>query len=317
MVAISTELQKARQNLLDLTLRNRLLNYRQTSARSIRVIGELPSEMYEALVLREKALEFRGTGAPKRGDGASEDHQPPAASAQHGDDEWRLRPADEIETRHTDRYLQTPYDDEALAKRLFRVYHEGRSAVEEQGYTVVHLAVGFLEWYESDDSDQARRAPLVLIPIELERVRAGDFSKVKWTGEDVFANMSLAAKLVEHGVALPPFETPEDKSGIDTWLQEVVHSIARKPRWRVLSEMALDFFSFTKFVMFKDLDPATWPSDKKAEDHPLVQSLFDPRDPDSSDGGFDERDIDHKLTARDLWHVRDADPSQIAVIEDV
>jgi len=298
VIPIARELEAARQRLLDLTLRNRLLNYRPSALRSIRVIGELPAEIYDALVLREKALEFRGTTK---------------GAATH-DDTWAAQTT--LESRHTDRFLQTPYDEESLVKKLFRVYHEGRSAVEEQGYTVAHLAIGFLEWFENDESDAPRRAPLILVPAELERVRAGDFSKVRWTGEDVFANISLAAKLVEHGVVMPTFEAPEEKSGIDAWLQRVVEAIARKPRWRVLSELTLDFFSFTKFVMFKDLDPATWPDQRKPHDHPLLQTLFHPSG-ESKGGGFDAGEIDAKLTARDLWHVMDADPSQIAVIEDV
>jgi very-short-patch-repair endonuclease len=297
--SIARELEAARKQLLDLTLRNRLLNYRPSGLRSIRVIGELPAEIYDALVLREKALEFRA--APK------------SAAAIEGDT-WT--PQATVESRHTDRFLQTPHDEETLTKKLFRVYHEGRSAVEEQGYTVAHLAIGFLEWFESEESEQPRRAPLILIPAELERVRAGDFSKVRWTGEDVFANISLAAKLVEHGVAMPPFEAPEEKSGIDAWLQRVVEAVAHKRRWRVLSELCLDFFSFTKFVMFKDLDPSTWPKDSQPRDHSLLQSLFHPTGS-ADDRGFDPDEIDAKLATRAMWHVMDADPSQIAAIEDV
>ncbi|HEX8618201.1 MAG TPA: DUF4011 domain-containing protein, partial [Thermoanaerobaculia bacterium] len=304
---IARELDGVRQKLLDLTLRNRLLNYRPSQLRSIRVTGEVPAEIYDALVLREKTLEFRGTGAKRN---ASSDD-----AVQRTYDTWSARSANQLETKHTDRFLQTPYDDESLAKKLFRVYHEGRSAVEEQGYTVAHLALGFLEWFESEDSDQPRRAPLLLVPAELERVRAGEFSKLKWTGEDVFANISLQAKLGDYGVALPPFEAPEEKRGVDAWLQQVSAAIAHKPRWRVLSELTLDFFSFTKFVMFKDLDPATWPADRKPHDHALLQTLFAPAG-EPKDAGFDEKRIDEVLTARDLWHVMDADPSQIAVIED-
>ncbi|HEX6095768.1 MAG TPA: DUF3320 domain-containing protein [Thermoanaerobaculia bacterium] len=294
MTSIESALASARQSLLDLTLRNRLLNYRPSAARSIRVVGELPAEIYDALVLREKALEFRAA----------------TKSFSATVETWSART--ELEARHTDRFLQTPHDDETLTKKLFRVYHEGRSAVEEQGYTVAHLAVGFLEWFESESSEQPRRAPLLLVPAELERVRAGDFSKVRWTGEDVFANISLAAKLVEHGVAMPPFEPPEEKDGIDAWLQRVVEAVARKPRWRVLSELVLDFFSFTKFVMFKDLDPATWPDGRKPHDHPLLRTLFHPSG-DVRDARLGVDDVDAKQT----WHVMDADPSQIAVVEEV
>ncbi|HEX7152539.1 MAG TPA: DUF3320 domain-containing protein [Thermoanaerobaculia bacterium] len=320
-MSIARELESARQSLLDLTLRNRLLNYRPSRLRSIRVTGELPAEVYDALVLREKALEFRGTGSRKRVYDAILDpdasDEAAGAPVRRDFETWYARDSSSLETKHTDRYLQTPYDDESLAKKLFRVYHEGRSAVEEQGYTVAHLAAGFLEWFESDDSAQPRRAPLLLIPAELERVRAGDFSKLTWTGEDVFANISLIAKLADYGVVLPPFDAPEEKSGIDAWLQKVAAAIARKPRWRVLSELALDFFSFTKFVMFKDLDPATWPDHAKLHEHPLLHTLFRPVGDGNRDPGFDEKRIDERLTARDLWHVMDADPSQMAVIEDV
>jgi hypothetical protein len=314
VTTMAAELDGARRKLLDLTLRNRLLHYRPSALRSIRVTGELPSEIYDAIVLREKTLEFRGTGARKKS--AAIDPDATGNGPVHRQFEtWTMRDAASLDAKHTDRFLQTPYDDESLAKKLFRVYHEGRSAVEEQGYTVAHLALGFLEWFESEDSDEPRRAPLILVPAELERVRAGEFSKVKWTGEDVFANISLQAKLVEYGVTLPAFEAPEEKSGIDAWLQQVVDAIAKKPRWRVLSELTLDFFSFTKFVMFKDLDPATWPSDRKPEHHPLLQTLF-ARGETPNEPAFDESRIDGDHTARDFWHVMDADPSQIAVIEE-
>jgi hypothetical protein len=121
----------------------------------------------------------------------------------------------------------------------------------------------------------------------------------------------------EVGILIPPFEAPEEKGGIDVWLGFVADAISRKGRWRLLADMVVDFFSFTKFVMYKDLDPSGWPSDKKPHDHPLLRTLFDPAPGAADDPGFDEREIDILLTARDLIHVMDADPSQIAVTQDV
>lgn len=310
MTTIPQELDKARRNLLDLTMRNRLLNYRPNRTKSIRVMDEDPAEIYDALVLREKKLDFRGTGAKKK-DGV------PNAEWGLRSSPWTRLTAATAGAHHSDRYLQTPHDDLSLATKLFNVFHEGESVVQEQGYTVVHLAIGFLEYYESSDAQIARRAPLLLIPAELERIAAGDFSRLSWTGEDVFMNISLAAKLVEQGVNLPSFEAPEEKDGIDAWLASVSETIAKRARWSVLSDIALDFFSFTKFVMFKDLDPASWPEEKQPENHPLLRSLFAPESEPKADDGFDEVTVDEKLSARDLHHVMDADPSQIAVIEDV
>jgi hypothetical protein len=155
MEQVAQELSRARESLLDLTLRNRLLNYRPSLVRSIRVVGESPSQVYDALVLNEKALEFRGTGPRKKVEGeavplAVDDER----VIQRHTVPWCSMSAADLETQHIDRYLDAPYDDESLGKKLFHVYHEGRSVVEEQGYSVVHLALAFLEWYESDDSEQ-------------------------------------------------------------------------------------------------------------------------------------------------------------------
>src|SRR5436190_12695238 len=166
MTTIARELEKARQNLIDLTLRNRLLNYRTSAVRTIRVIDEVPAEIYEALVLREKTLEFRGVGSGSAlvRDEASDPSE--ISTASHSVptwQQWQPQSRETLKAAHIDRYLQTPYDNESLSKKLFRVYHEGRTVVDEQGYTVIHLAIAFLEWFEPQ-SNEPRRAPLLLIP---------------------------------------------------------------------------------------------------------------------------------------------------------
>ena len=55
---IETQLESARQNLLDLTMRNKLLNFRPSKLRTIRIIDEIPAEIYDILVIQEKSMEF-------------------------------------------------------------------------------------------------------------------------------------------------------------------------------------------------------------------------------------------------------------------
>ncbi len=140
---------------------------------------------------------------------------------------------------------------------------------------------------------------------------------LQWTGDDIFTSLTLQAKLAEQGVELPEFEMPDEKSGIDIYFQSVVNAISEKKDWNVLSEISLDFFNFKKFVMYKDLDPAAWPENLSPANHPLIEQIFNPTSDPRNQQSFSENDVDLRLSAKDTYHIMDADSSQIAVIEDV
>ncbi|MEE9116402.1 MAG: DUF3320 domain-containing protein [Thermoplasmata archaeon] len=327
MKGVERQLEAARQNLLDLTMRNRLLNYRPTKARTLRVVDEIPREVYDILVLEEKEMGFLPKPKTSVAQGTLQHDEEKTFEVLETDvsdltDEessklWELPPPDAtVADRHVDRFLQTPLEGQVLQKRLFYINQQARSVLEEQGYTVLYLALGFLEWTESRDSLQSRRAPLILVPVELERTRVGTSFRLRWTQEDILTNISLQAKLSEQGIMLPEFEMPEDKAGIVEYLQSVVVAVSSIPNWRVVSDIYLDFFSFSKFVMYKDLDPEVWPEGKSPADHPLIRAILDPSPDAGTDQGFLESEVDEKITAHNVYHVMDSDSSQIAVIED-
>ncbi len=60
--------------------------------------------------------------------------------------------------------LQTPLHEEPLQDHLLKLYYDARSFFEEQGVSSLYLALGFLEWYEADNSHQPRYAPFDLDP---------------------------------------------------------------------------------------------------------------------------------------------------------
>ena len=59
---VSTQLEKARKELLYLGLRNPLLNYRPLQARGVDVVDELPTELYRLLVMDGKRMVFEERG---------------------------------------------------------------------------------------------------------------------------------------------------------------------------------------------------------------------------------------------------------------
>ncbi|MFH1950950.1 MAG: DUF3320 domain-containing protein [Pseudomonadota bacterium] len=321
------ELEAARERLLDLTMRNRLLNYRPTKARTIRVVNEIPREIYDLLVLKERKMTFLPKPETEQTDDTVDNGE--RAQALGAGDEgstlteqeasiiWKIQPEKETEDHRYDRFLQTLLEKGILQKRLFYIYQQAKSILEELGHTVLFLALGFLEWKESEEAGQLRRAPLILVPIELERLRVGTSFKVKWTGEEILTNISLQAKLLEQGIRLSDFEMPEREEEIDRFFISVQEAVSPMSEWKVLTDITLDFFSFTKFVMYKDLDPKAWPEGHTPAEHHLIQAILDPGSVSQDYDSFFEGDIDEKLRSWDTYHVMDGDPSQIAVIEEV
>ena len=54
---IEVKIRALRKNLLDLTMRNKLLNFKP-QVRSIRVVDEIPTEIYQLMVLEDKKMQF-------------------------------------------------------------------------------------------------------------------------------------------------------------------------------------------------------------------------------------------------------------------
>lgn len=313
MVNIEKELELLRQNLLDLSLRNNLINYRVSKSQTLSIIDEHPREIYNIFVLQEKSMKFSSAKTHNHSTLKSD-----SEAVDNADIKWApIINEDEEPENFFDDYLNTPYEPEELEKRLFYIANKANSVFEEQGYPVLYLALGFLNWTESQDSNIIHKAPLILVPVELKRPGVGRKFTLQWTGDDIFTSITLQAKLAEQGVELPEFEMPDEKTGIDVYFKSVVDAISEKKDWNVLSGISLDFFNFKKFVMYKDLDPAAWTGDLSPANHPLMEQIFNPKSDPRNIQSFSENDVDLKLSARDTYHIMDADSSQIAVIENV
>jgi len=324
MVTVANQLEEARKKLLDLTLHNRLINYRPTKARTLSIIHEDPLEIYEKLVLNEKQLKFRAirtNNSPvSPTPPLSDDNQqtPDIELAEIESREWKpCTPDNDVQNQQSDNFLDTPFDADTLKEKLSYIAQESKTVLEEQGYTILFLALGFLEWYDSPSEKKPSRAPIILIPIELKRGEIRESFSLQWTNEDILTNLSLKEKLKELGVSLPDFEMPDGKKGIDDYLKKVKEAIQNQKKWNIFADIYLDFFSFSKFVMYKDLDSTTWSDGVKLAMHPLINAIFNP-DPNSPKmPGFDEEEVDNKIRADAVYHILDADSSQIAAIEDI
>ncbi len=292
--SIHSRLEVARKALLDLSARNTLLNYRSSKIRGAEISSESLTEIFRAVVHEKKWVAFLPT---------QNESQHKSNQGQQ-DDQAILK-------------LKTPYPPAKLYARLLATYYAYRTFIEEQGANILFLAFGMLNWLEADNSQECRQAPLILAPVELSRTNAQSKFQARYTDEDISENLSLRAKLSEFNVGLPPMPSLEELR-IDDYFDAITETVKAQSEWVVdRSAIVLGFFSFGKFLMYRDLDVSVWPSKSSPVDHPIMKALLQDgfhRNP-LPIGETDHLDKHLKFDALKL--VVDADSSQTLAIYNV
>jgi len=318
-------LEKTRKKLLDLTRRNTLLAFKE-SQRTIRIVDELPNITFDFLIEQNKELEL--SPEPEKIISSNESNQQVNIfSSENVEDKEENNfelpiHNQEIEDKHKDKYLQTPFTARPLERRAKRLKQLFRSCLEETGSNMLYLAIGFLEFSEHDDSEITWRAPLILIPIQIERKQIDRRSNsykyaILYTGEDITTNLSLAKKLSEDfDLVLPEFEentTPE------SYFEKVTNMISDKKEWRVAREMIIGMFSFSKLLMYLDLDFYRWPKSSSLSDNENLRIVLVGSENQNAGNAInfgDEYNIDNDSRAKEIPLIVDADSSQHSALVD-
>ncbi len=306
-------LERWKRKLLDLSLRNRLINFKPTS-KTLRLLGKQLATLEDALA---EGRSFGFEVNPRF------DQQRDATIA------GAPVPADLVQQRldaHVSAALERSKvvvledDKQKVESRLVELFRMARTAEEEGGISPLYLALGMLEWKESDSSSTVNRAPILLMPVVLERssVRAG-LSGLKLTSrdEDTRINPTLLEKLRrDFGVSL---ETPDsaasDGKGIDVAhvLTQFRQAAVSRAGWDVKDELWLGEFSFRKFVMWRDLQEC----EATFKTNPLLRQMLEqPHTPLPQAAAFpDPRDLDSALPPEEVYTPLIADSSQLAAIQ--
>ena len=241
---IREKLDISRKELLDLSNRNRLLNTPRYKDRSryVEIIDEVSEEIFRKLVLDRKSMFF----IPAE-----------TESAKYGMDqltliEVDLPQLDEDENeyknmlrKNKDKGLHTLVPLQKLQKKLLNIYYNARTYQEEQGVSILYLALGMLKWFESDSSDEEYHAPLLLIPVILERETTQSKFQISYDERDIATNLSLQARLKnDFGINFPEIDESDDLVPND-YYDKVEKCIGDQLKWEVKrNDIVLGFFFF-------------------------------------------------------------------------
>jgi hypothetical protein len=310
---LATRLEEARRGLLDLSTRNRLLALPKPGRSRGVVIFEAEDADFVLAELRQgRAFGFEPVG---------EDAPPEAASPRRRTARGKAAtgvavpdPAKAREAWQADHLLRARLSPAEYERRLRDLLADARTAREETGITTLSLALGTLAWRDPGTPGTERLAPLALLPVTLERRGVSQDFRLLAAGPEVQENLSLREKLAtDFGVPLPAFDA--ETYDPTRWAEAVAAVIGTREGWRVDPDgLALGLFSFAKFLMWRDLDPAANPG---LLAHPVVRSLVG--------GGMlaapppfpDDADVDAAIPVEKLDHIMEVDGSQALAAEAV
>jgi very-short-patch-repair endonuclease len=310
-------LQQTRQELLDLSARNRLLDTprQRTRSNTLEVTGERSEAVFRRLVEDSRGLGFCPRSDPEP-DGEEEWREDPFAGLTPppggSDGEPGLAHPEEL---RRELWLQTALGAERLQSRLLHLYYDARGHDEERGVGVLYLALGFLEWYENPAAQQPRRAPLILIPVRLERGSAAEPFRLWFADEEIATNLALAEKLRRDFALNLPEIDPAERLEPAAYFRLVAAAVRPQPRFRVRADhIVLGLFSFSRILMYRDLDPATWPAEMALDERPLLRALLSEGFRAAPWKAPDGQRLDDLLPPRAALHVLDADASQAVAL---
>ncbi|MFJ2318772.1 DUF3320 domain-containing protein [Pseudomonas sp. NPDC087817] len=296
------------RKLLDLSLRNNLLNFK-AGKRALKVEAPDPGALEDLLSSGQR---LRLLTRPDLMDGAD-----PREKAL-----YEQREREDVRRRHAEDALKRKEVFVALSStemdaRLTDLYRSARTALQEGGSNTLFLAIGFLSWTREDRGGQRYRAPLVLVPVSLERKNArSGFSIVLHDDEPRF-NPTLIEMLrqdFELGLGSLEEELPRDESGLDIaaiW-NRVGQAIKDIPGWELNEDVVLSMFSFAKYLMWKDLAENA----EHLRQSPVVQHLLDtPRDSFNSQTPFpDATSLDCDYGPAEVFCPLPSDSSQLCAV---
>ncbi|MHA7820041.1 MAG: DUF3320 domain-containing protein [Erythrobacter sp.] len=297
------------RKLLDLTARNRLLNLPKRGAVLSLVCpqpGRLEDMLADGKDLRVKPL-------------------PDLAIGGRDIELHRQRSREDLKSEHAVAGLErleiyAELEKQKLDAALIKLYRSAKSDLEEGGANTLYLALGFLNWKKDVGDARSYRAPLILLPVSLKRSSARADMKLSAHPDDARFNMTLLELLkTDFGLAIGGLDgdLPTDESGIDVqgiW-NHIRHAIKDSPGFEVREDVVLGIFSFSKYLMWKDLvDRAD-----QLKENAVVRHLIERGTEKFSGGdGLPEmarpETLDRDVELSDLYAPLPADSSQLAAV---
>jgi len=299
-------LTRWKTKLLDLSLRNRLLNFKETKG-TLKLLSHDLAKLEDALA---DGKPFTLMERPDLMDGMKDQRNAELHRQQTGEDALAVF----LERQLGKHRFYTPYEADELRRRAIELHRNARLSLEESGTNTLYLALGFVYWRETVNSSKTYRAPILLLPVTLSRKAVTDPFTISLADSEPRINTTFLKMLeTEYGIKDARLaDLPEDDAGFDLplVLRRYREAVLNLQGWEVREEAHLGLFSFTKYLMWLDLEERTG----ELKQNPVVEHLLERFD--KVFQGVSEfpsaAELEKKWQPDQTFCVLDADSSQLA-----
>lgn len=302
-----------RKKLLDLTLRNKLISFKDYKTSTLLLQNKRSLENLLEVLNNKEIYLYKYDNQEDLENDALE-----TAMDQAIESDKKL---EEIVGNLEPNVLVPNHTDKESEKRLYNLYLRSLESLREQGINTLFLAFGFLDYTDSKHSDQEIKAPFLLIPIEISKLNKFQKNRhnyfIRSLEEGYAINPALKQKLVsEYNIELPELVVTTDENieqEITVWLDRLSKMFQQKRGWKVTKDICIGIFTFEKLQMYLDIEK----NKDKVLENPLLQVLVGA--PPNKVGSLEkiptEEMLDEVLSPSDVKQVLDADSSQQVAIE--
>ncbi len=153
--------------------------------------------------------------------------------------------------------LLTHYHQQDLDNILLHIHKNARQSIEENGSSTLYLGVGLLKWFDRKNIERPRYAPILLLPVEINRRSVNSKFTLRSREEETMINITLIEFLrQEYELDLSVLENlPTDEKGVDVAkvMGIIRRAIMQLKGWDVEEQLVLGNFSFNRLILWKDI----------------------------------------------------------------
>lgn len=229
--------------LLDLGKRNPLVNFRDRTSSTLEFISPKYEIIYDRLA-DGASFEVFDPKTDRDSDG-SEEYGGNETSGEILKKEDVLQLAPKLKKNQL-----LPFSAAKSPMRpLKAIRKKAMTVIQETGVNIAYLAFGFIHWKEREDSAVNFKAPILLLPVEIQNDSSLEPFYISAREDEAVVNPTFAYKLEnEYNFQLPEF----DGEDIVHYFDEI-ESLIVKLGWSLSREVKLGTFSFLKINMYRDL----------------------------------------------------------------